>query len=393
MKIILRNAKIYSENQVIERGFIKIDLGKITEVGKDDQGRIVEGYQEVFLPKDFHVVPGLIDVHIHGAASADIMDGTEKALEVMCAALPKEGTTSFFATTMTQEPEVIEKALINVKKYIETNQIPGLAEIVGIHLEGPFVNQTMAGAQPKQYIMNPELALFQKWQSLAGGHIKLVTLAPETPNGIEFVRHLTDTGVIASMGHTNATYEETEKAIEAGLTHVTHLFNQMRGLHHREPAAVGSALLKDELFVEMIVDGIHIHPEMVRLAYKQKPLDKMLLITDAMRAKGLSDGNYDLGGQHVFVRDGKVTLKNGTLAGSVLKMNVALKNMMMFTGCSLEEAIMMASANPARHLGLYDRKGSLASGKDADIVILDEKLNVHMTFCRGQLAFQKGEEI
>ncbi|MEH7548376.1 N-acetylglucosamine-6-phosphate deacetylase [Neobacillus vireti] len=387
--ILLKGFQVYTNGTIIDNGYIKIKNQKVVEVGKTEERTIEEAIDLVEFPSNFKAIPGFIDVHIHGVNGVDTMDGTKEALEIMTEALPKEGTTSFLVTTMTQERESIEKALINAGEFITKQRSHGKAEILGIHLEGPFVNSKMAGAQPIQYIIDPDLSLFKKWQVLSNGNIKLVTLAPERPGGLELIRYLKENGIIASIGHTDATYADVNEAIVAGASHVTHLYNQMRGLHHREPGVVGTAFLRDELKAEIIVDGLHVCPEMVQLAFKQKRSEGLLLITDSMRAKCMKNGKYDLGGQEVFVTNGKAVLENGTLAGSTLKMGCAVKNMLTFTECTLNEAIEMASVNPAKELKIYDCKGSIAQGKDADIVILDDHLEVFMTFCRGALAFKK----
>ncbi|WML38546.1 N-acetylglucosamine-6-phosphate deacetylase [Neobacillus sp. OS1-2] len=389
--ILLKGIQIYTENHVIEKGYIKIIDDKIAELGTLEELVQDEDHDVIEVPAHFRAVPGFIDVHIHGVNGADTMDGTKEALDTMVAALPKEGTTSFLATTMTQEGKQIEKALENAGEYMETQPAHGKAEILGLHLEGPFVNANKAGAQPIQHIVDPNLPLFKEWQQLSRGTIRLVTLAPEQPGGLEMIRYLKDQGIIASIGHTDATFEQVNEAIEAGANHVTHLFNQMRGLHHREPGVVGAAFLRKELKAEIIVDGVHVHPEMVNLAFKNKQSDGLILITDSMRAKCLKNGMYDLGGQEVTVKDGKAVLADGTLAGSILKLGHAVKNILSYTGCSIEEAIEMASVNPAKQLNVFDRKGSIAVGKDADLVILDENLDVFMTFCRGKLSYKREE--
>ncbi|SMQ65996.1 N-acetylglucosamine-6-phosphate deacetylase [Bacillus sp. OV166] len=389
--ILLKGVQVYSEDILIENGFIKINNGKIVEIGSMEELEKENEFEIIELPGHYKAIPGLIDVHIHGVNGADTMDATKEALDIMVTALPKEGTTSFLATTMTQEGKQIENALINAGQYIEEQQSIGKAEILGLHLEGPFVNSKRAGAQPIQHIIDPDLALFQKWQNLTNGNIKLVTLAPERPGGLEMIRYLKSNGIIASIGHTDATFDEVDEAIDAGANHVTHLFNQMRGLHHREPGVVGAAFLRDELKAEIIVDGVHVRPEMVKLAFKQKQSEGLILITDSMRAKCLKNGKYDLGGQEVTVKNGKAILEDGTLAGSILKLGHAVKNIIAYTGCPLEDAIEMASVNPAKQLNIYDRKGSIAVGKDADIVILDEEMEVYMTLCHGAIAFNREE--
>lgn len=392
MKTLLKNVQVYMDNQWIENGYLLIGNDVIAGAGSmeicPEPG---EQCLTIELSNEYKLIPGFIDLHIHGAAGADTMDGTQEALEMMADALPKEGTTSFLATTMTTAQSDIERALQNASSYINQHGLTGKAEVLGVHLEGPFISPKRIGAQHPDYVMMPSIDLFRKWQELAGGHIKLVTMAPEQPNGLELVRYLKEQGVVASIGHSDATYEEVVKSMEAGVNHATHLYNQMRPLHHREPGVVGAALLHDEIKCEIIADGIHSRPEMVRLAFNNKGQEGLILITDAMRAKCLGEGTYDLGGQDVTVKDGQATLADGTLAGSILKLKDAAKNIQEYTQCGLEAVIQMASVNPAKQLNVYDRKGSIETGKDADLVILDKNDEIYMTFCRGQIAYTTRE--
>ncbi|MEH7252833.1 N-acetylglucosamine-6-phosphate deacetylase [Neobacillus niacini] len=389
--LLMVHGKAILENKVAESIYIFIENGKIKELGPIHAvPTYLSNLEKIDIPVNKSVVPGFIDVHIHGAAGADTMDATIDALETIAKALPAEGTTSFLATTITQKHENIEKALENAAGYLNSYNTSGKADILGVHLEGPFINGKHAGAQPREYIINPDIELFKKWQSLAEGSIKLVTVAPELENGTNFVSYLNENGVIASIGHSDAIYEEIEKAVNAGAKQVTHLFNAMRGIHHREPGVAGSALVFKELMVELIADGIHVRPEMMKLVINAKGTEGMILITDAMRAKCLKNGTYDLGGQDVAVADGKALLADGTLAGSILKMNDSLKNITEAADLSLLEAVQMASVNPAKQLNVFDRKGSISLGKDADITILNDEYQVEMTFCRGKIAFKKG---
>ncbi|MCY9138349.1 N-acetylglucosamine-6-phosphate deacetylase [Peribacillus frigoritolerans] len=385
---IINNLMVHSEKETYKNGYIKVVDGKIAEVGPASQYKQDDDAKVITLSPDYQVIPGAIDIHIHGASNSDAMDATHDALSTMAKTLPKEGTTSFLATTMTQSTQAIESALLNAGKYIE-NQTQENAEIVGIHLEGPFISPARKGAQPEDYIVDPDVTLFKRWQEMAENQIKLVTLAPEQPNGLDLAAHLRGTGVVASIGHSDATYDQIDEAIQAGTTHVTHLYNGMRGLHHREPGVLGAAYLRDELYVELIADGIHCRPEMIKLAYNQITSERMILITDSLRAKWLEKGTYDLGGQPVNVDETKATLSDGTLAGSILKMNDAIKNTMEYTDCSMTDIIKMTAENPAKQLRIFDRKGSIQVGKDADLVILNDRLDVEMTFCRGNLAFKK----
>ncbi|GAA5416504.1 N-acetylglucosamine-6-phosphate deacetylase [Paraliobacillus ryukyuensis] len=391
-QLILKNAIIYSDTEVIKNGYIKVKETQISKVGTvDELDEVVEPNIKVIDLSDAHkVIPGMIDIHIHGVNGADTMDATNDALETMATALPKEGTTSFLATTMTQSTTAIEAALANVAEYHTHGPRDRQAEIIGIHLEGPFVNPKRAGAQPVQHMLEPNVELMQHWQRIAKNMIRLVTLAPEQKGAEVLIQYLKQQGIIASMGHTDATFEQAEAAIATGVSHVTHLYNQMRGFHHREPGVVGAALVKDELMVELIADGIHSTKEAVQLALRQKTAERLVLITDAIRAKCLKNGAYDLGGQQVTVNDRKATLADGTLAGSTLKMNNAFQNILAFTNCSIEEAVKMTASNPAQELGLFNRKGSLTTGKDADMVVLNDANEVVMTICRGEIAYEKG---
>ncbi|MFT4416163.1 N-acetylglucosamine-6-phosphate deacetylase [Fredinandcohnia humi] len=382
----ITNLTIYAEEGVIEKGYIEIEGNVIKSVGSMDSFVPSDEKEIITFDNSYSLIPGMIDLHIHGAAGSDVMDAEPEALQTMAKALPREGTTSFLATTMTTSKADIEQALENIASYIP-NQQPGDSEILGAHLEGPFLSPKRAGAQHPDNIIEPDIELFKKWQNASGDNIKLVTLAPERPGGLELTSYLKNNGVVASIGHSDAVYEEVEEAIRAGVTHATHLFNGMRGIHHREPGVAGAVLLHDEVTCEMIVDGIHIAPKMVTFAYKNKGPKGVILVTDAMRAKCLGAGTYDLGGQEVIVNEERAVLKDGTLAGSILKLNDAVRNMMEFSQCSLADIVQMTSGNPAKQIRVFDRKGSIKAGKDADVVVVNDKLEVVMTFCRGKLAF------
>ncbi|MRX71904.1 N-acetylglucosamine-6-phosphate deacetylase [Bacillus lacus] len=391
-KTAILHTEIYCENEIIENGYVIIRDGVIEEAGDMSHAPSFNNCTLIQLDERSTAVPGFIDIHIHGAAGADTMDATRDALQKMAAALPAEGTTSFLATTMTQDSAAIDAALISCAQYIGTQTKKG-AEMVGIHLEGPFVNPKKAGAQPAEHILPPNPLLFDHWQTLSGSTIKIVTMAPEMEGGMNFTKKLTSEGVIPSIGHSSASYSEAKEAVMNGAKQVTHLFNQMSPLHHREPGTAGAALLEDSLSAEVIADGVHISPEMVRLALKVKGQNGLILITDAIRAKFMPPGTYDLGGQQVTVGEGRAVLPDGTLAGSILTMDTAVRNMMLFTGCSLRDAVRMASENPARQLGLFHRKGSIKEGKDADLVFLDASHEVIMTVTRGMISYRRGEQI
>lgn len=335
---------------------------------------------------DCALVPGFIDMHIHGTGGYDVMDGSVDALRHISKLLAEDGVTGFLATTMTASHERIEAALAAIPEAMQNAQG---AAILGVHLEGPFISKEKMGAQNGKYAIAPDIELFKKWQRIAENNIRLVTLAPELNDAIAFIQALRVLDVIPAIGHTNATYDQTMAAVSAGSTYATHLFNAMRPLHQREPGTVGALLLAHEVTGELIADGEHLHPAIYQLAYKIKNKDHLILVTDAMRAKCMDDGCYDLGGQKVHVKNKKAALPDGTLAGSVLSIPEAIKNFMKFTGCEMEDAINMASYNPAAKLKLASRKGSIDVGKDADLVILSANLHVKLTMCGGRIVFEK----
>lgn len=337
------------------------------------------------LPADWHVVPGFIDAHIHGAMGADVMDANADALNRIANYLPAEGTTAFLGTTMTGATEAIDTAMGALAEF---DSAPGAAEMLGVHLEGPFVSPDKAGAQPVEHIVAPDIALFERWQAMSGHRIRVVTLAPEQPGGHALIDHLAGRGIRASIGHSSCSAAQAEAAIAAGANRGTHLFNAMAGLHHRAPGAPCALLTNSQARSEIIVDGLHVTPAMVNLAWRTTGSERLMAVTDAMRAKGLGDGDYELGGQPVKVVNGEARLANGvdSLAGSVLTFDAAFRNLLDFTGCEAADAVAMSSTNAAEDLGVANRKGRLAEGYDADLVVLDADWNVRLTVCRGMAA-------
>ena len=376
-----KNSLILTEEGLV-KGNLIIENGRIASIGKEE----CEGLEE--LSEELIVIPGFIDEHVHGAAGSDAMDGTIEALTKIADALASEGTTSFLATTMTQSPENITKALQAVKAYKAANFTNG-AEIAGIHLEGPFIAKEHIGAQPLEYVANPSVETFQKYEEASGNNIKIVTLAPEVEGAEDLISYLHSKNIVASIGHTGATYADVLRAVKAGATSATHTYNAMKGIHHREVGTVGAVFLFDELNAEVICDGIHVSSPAIQLLYKNKPHNKFTLVTDAMRAKHMPDGDYELGGQPVIVKNNEARLPNGVLAGSVLKMNLAVKNIMKFLNIPLEEAVKYATINPARNIHIDNEVGSIKVGKKANFVVVDKELNVYLTIREGNVVFQK----
>lgn len=379
-QMIITNVKVVQPHGTLEDATIEIEKEKITNVTKAHTTEAdING-------TGLLAIPGFIDIHIHGAAGKDAMDASHKALETIASALPQEGTTSFLATTMTQSKEAISAALESVATYPNK---PGHAEIIGVHLEGPFCEKKKAGAQPLEHLIPPSIDLFKEWQEKANGLIKTITLAPELDSNYNLIHYLNQQQINVSAGHTDASFEDIKAAVKEGVHQLTHLCNQMNGIHHRDVGAVGAAFLLDNIKAELIADGIHVSPEMVQLIFKNIGSERLILITDSMRAKYLNDGTYDLGGQEVTVRGNHATLSDGTLAGSMLKMIDGARNMMHLAGASIHDIVRMASINPAKQIGVYDRKGSIEIGKDADILLLDKNYNIVYTICKGNIAYER----
>jgi N-acetylglucosamine-6-phosphate deacetylase len=334
------------------------------------------------------IVPGYVDVHVHGLHGHDVMDGTKTALKGMSEALAGYGVTGFLATTLTGEIAHLERVLTACKTFAEQDAGEG-AELLGVHLEGPWINVRYKGAQNAEHVAAPAMEDVRRLWEAAGGLLRIVTLAPELERVQEAIAWLTAKGVKASVGHSDAAYEHVRGAMEHGLCHVTHCFNAMRGLHHREPGVVGAALYHDELTCELIADGVHVHPVVMSILCRVKQAERLVLVSDAMRATGLSDGRYELGGLDVWVEGGEARLADGTLAGSTLTLDQAVRNLVRVCGVPLEEAVRMASETPARVIGCGERKGRLQQGYDADFLILDEDLQVVMTYRGGRCVYRR----
>ncbi len=377
-----KNVNAYVLNAGVIKTNIGFENGKIAYIG-DDADKITNPIE---IGEDKLVVAGFIDQHVHGAGGADAMDGTTSALSTIATALATEGTTAFLATTMTQSTENILKAMNAVKEYMTARSNEG-AKVLGVHLEGPFISEKHIGAQPKEYIAKPSIELFDKFNSASGNAIKIVSLAPEVDGAEELITHLVKNNVVASAGHTDAKYKDIENSIKSGLSNVTHTFNAQTGLHHREVGVVGSAMLFDSLNAEAICDTIHLSIPAIKLLVKNKPHDKLTLITDSMRAKHLADGESELGGQKVIVKNGEARLLNGALAGSILKMNDAIKNLYFKCDVKLLDAIDFATINPAKNLKVDDVMGSIEVGKYANFAVLDGKLDVYMTIREGNVIY------
>lgn len=370
-------------DRLVENGLVQVDGASFAAVydleseqaPSLDQGAVtkVEGY----------LAPGYIDVHVHGGGNADFMDGEPEAAAVITETHARHGTTGLLATTLTGPEEALLKAI----RAARTAPRRG-AKILGYHIEGPYINNKMKGAQDGRYVRKASIAEIDRWLT-AGGTDRCwhVTIAPEIDGHHEAIRHMAARGFVVSAGHTEATYEQMRAAVAAGVSHTTHLYNAMRPLHHREPGTVGAAMTLPGITTELIADCVHIHPASLAVAVATRGADSILLITDAMEAMGMPDGEYQLGELTTFVKNGEARLPDGTLAGSVLTMATAVRNMVQRVGVSLPAAVAMASLNPARRHRIDQRKGSIAPGKDADLLILDQDLRVLTTLVEGEVVY------
>ena len=377
-----KNATVYVEGEGLKKTTVCFDE-KIEKISRcaDKSAEVIA------LPDDAIVLPGFIDQHIHGAGGSDGMDGTVEDIAMIAKTIATEGTTSFLVTTMTQSPENITKAMAAVKEYREANSDEG-ARVLGVHLEGPFIAAAHKGAQPLEYVKAPDQAAFDGYNAASGNAIRIVSMAPEVEGAEDFIRYLSSQGVVTSIGHTGAKFAEIEKAVEVGASNVTHTFNAQTALHHREIGTVGSAMLLDALNCELIADTIHVSVPAMRLLIKNKPDDKVTLITDAMRAKGIPDGVSELGGQVVYVKNGEARLADGTLAGSVLRMNRAIQNVVEKVGVPFTKAVDFATINPAKTLRIDDEAGSIKVGKRADFTVINANYDVLMTVRGGKVIYQ-----
>lgn len=374
MKAIV-NGKILTKDEVIENKILLFDekiIGFVDEVNEDME--IIDG-------KNLYISPGLIDLHIHGSANYDTMDNINTAVEIIGKNIIKNGVTSFLPTTMTMSQKDIYNALDNIKQYI--NKKYSGAEVLGAHLEGPFINNNYKGAQSNKYIQEPSFCFIKDYIDI----IKIISYSPETDKNLSFTKEIKEkTNIVLSIAHSNATYDECKLAIDNGVSNITHLFNAMTPLNHREMGVVGAALTTD-VYCEIICDNIHINPSLYQFVLNNKGKDKVILITDSMRAGCMPDGKYDLGGQEVFVKNNVARLASGNLAGSVLTLNKAVYNFLKNTNLTINEAINLASLNPAKSINMDSTKGSLEVGKDADIALFDDEMNCYMSISHGEIVF------
>ncbi|MGE7826062.1 N-acetylglucosamine-6-phosphate deacetylase [Paenibacillus sp. NPDC093718] len=378
--------QVLTPNGICEDGVLAIQGESISYAG-DASGLpadLKQAAAEVIHQPDGYIIPGFIDIHVHGGNGEDFMDASKDVLDKITSFHSSQGTTAMLATTMTAPKAAIDHVLQEVNDY-QSQDMP-YTRLVGVHLEGPFISPKWPGAQNPEHIVHANIDWLEEWVSTYPGLVRQVTLAPEREGALEAISWLNNHGIVAALGHTDATYEEVEAAVEAGLSHGVHTFNAMTGLHHRKPGVVGAMLSDDRLSCEIIADGIHVHPAAIRILARMKQDGNLILITDAMSATGMADGEYTLGDLPVVVENGIATLKSNrdSLAGSTLTMIKGFQLLVREVGLSIEQASRVGSLNPAAKIGIADLTGSLEAGKYADVLMLSSDLELQGVWIQGQ---------
>jgi len=382
-RLFITNCRLFDAPVNEQTTSVLIENGIIAQIGQiesdnpcddrlDAQGRIL--------------APGFIDVHIQGAGGADILDASPEALEAISRTCARFGTTGFLATTVFK-PSQDNRHIALAAEY--TNRYLGGANLLGIHLEGPFISIEKKGMILPECICPSSEQIIDEIQEITKGHLSMMTIAPELPGNLGIIQSLVDSGVIASFGHSNATYEQALDGFDAGISHVTHLFNAMPSIHHRNPGPLMAIFETENVTAQVITDGVHIHPSVLNFAYEKLGPDRTIPITDGMQAIGLGDGMFIYNGIEYESKAGAARYKDGTLIGTSLGLSQMLEKFIAFTNCPLETAIRMATQNTAKLLGLENKKGSIALGKDADLILLDDNLSVHTTIVGGKIVFRK----
>jgi N-acetylglucosamine-6-phosphate deacetylase len=385
MKLALIGGKIITPFRIIEDGTIIIDKGIITSLGKSSETRIPEGIKEIEV-KGKTVCPGFADLLVHGGAGHGFADDNGESIKKISSYFLQHGSTTMLASLFAKPEKLLLKDLRRVADYIEAHPD---SNIRGIHMEGPFLNKEFKGAMNANYLWKPDVESWNKIWKASKGYIKIMTIAPELPDAVDVMRAAAQAGVVLSIGHSMASYDEVLNAIDNGAAHVTHIFNAMQRFHHRTPSVVLASLLHNELKIELIADTLHVHPSVIQLLLKLKGASGIILVSDSIRAGGMHEGEYEFADQKIFMMGKKAFLEDGTLAGSTLTLNLAVRNMVEAAGAKITEAVRMASLNSLKVIDLDHRKGILAAGKDADIVILNNNYAVEMTIINGKIVYTK----
>lgn len=389
MSYAVRDVKIVTPFRIIENGSVIVTGKKISALGSVQDVKIPSS-MKTYDMNGMVLTPGFIDVLVHGGGGAGFADDNEESIGTVSDFFFEHGTTGLLASLYSKPLKLLVKDVARIAKYVESHKE---TNVKGIHMEGPFINPEMKGAMKEEYLWKPDVDSWNRLYAASKGYIKLMTIAPELPGNHDVMRAAANDGVVLSVGHSVALFHEIEAAIDNGAAHVTHMFNAMQPFHHREPGVIVGGLLRNELKLELIADGIHVHPAVMRLMYNIKGDGGIVLITDAIRASGMPDGDYTFMDQKIKVKDKKAFLEDGTLAGSTLTMERAVQNMVQLVGVPLTDAVRMASLNGAKVLGLESRKGILAVGKDADFVLLDNNFNVQLTICEGNVKYDRNRNM
>ena len=386
--MLVSAARLWNGQRSRQNAAVRIEDDLIAEISSAPTGMRQANQRDALDFPSATLVPAFFDVHIHGAAGHDVMEATPEALRAIGGFLAGNGCGAYLATTVTAPLDETLRAVSGLAKLIENPGLLGegaIARPLGIHLEGPFLSHVKCGVQPVEHMLAPDITVFDRIVEAAEGTVRLMTIAPELPGAVELIRHATSRGVRISLGHSNATSNEARAAIEAGAVSATHTFNAMRGLDHRDPGILGVVLTAKSLYAELICDGAHVAREPVQMWYQLKGKRRGILVTDAMSAAGMPDGEYRLGGFAVQVAGGKATA-HGVLAGSVLTLDCALRNFMEFTGSSLLNSLPLLTRNPAQMTGLEAFAGSLSVGKRANLVALEESGRLLKSIINGSVA-------
>src|SRR3984957_391481 len=400
-------SRIFTPQEQLADSVILTENGRITAIGHRDEVKIPSGAID-YVAAGMTVVPGFVDVHIHGAGGHDVMEATPAALDCITSTVARYGTTSILATTVTASVDETCRSLQGIAEYIRThekrenvepnvepNVVPGVepqnaapaapdlaAEILGIHLEGPFISKARRGVHPPDAIARPSVEILEKFRAASDGLIRIITLAPEIPGALDLIRYAVSHGIVAAIGHTDANFEQTQAAIQAGARHSVHFYNAMRPFSHRDPGVIGAILTEPDVTAEVIADGIHVAGPAIQVLLGTKGFDTVLLASDATAASGMPDGNFRLGNFEVIVKDGVCRNAEGKLAGSTLTLDRALRYIVAL-GVPIIDAVRMATILPARRISLAGKKGILAVGADADLVVLTPDLRVVGAMTRG----------
>ena len=371
MQTVVTAARLWDGTSLLQNPLLLIEDGRIHSITSRESSELPAGARVLDYP-DATIGPSFFDVHFHGAAGHDVMEATSPALEKIGRFLASRGTAAYLATTVTAPLDATLRALDGLANEIAKLPEPGRARPLGIHLEGQFLSHEKRGVHPPELLLPPSITTFDRLVDAAHGHVRLITIAPELPGADELIQHAVSRGVRVSLGHSNAKEAETKAGIAAGASSATHTFNAMRPLDHREPGILGTVLTDDNLFSDLICDGVHTQPEIVRLWWRAKGPERAILITDAMAAAGMPEGEYQLGGFAVEVKDGRA-MARGVLAGSVLTLDHALWNFIQFTGATIDQGMRLLTRNPAAMTGLDHRCGSIVPGRAANLVAVDQQ--------------------